>query len=404
MTLTPISLGSSSNPSRFGAGGVARLVNCYQERQGEDAKADPIIVASDGLTVLATASALGTRALLEVGVYVYGVIGREIVKIGAGGTLAVLGGIPTNGPVYMVRNRRTVPQVAIVSDGLYYVIDTGTDVITQISSAVLPPATSLAFFDGYGLLSTTRNGQWFATAIDNFSTIDPLSFGDAESNPDDIVRIATREGEVVVFGTRSTEWFQDTGAVNFAFTRSQAAEIGCLSAGSVAFVDRTLFWVAHDGSVRQMQGYGGARVSTHAVERAIAGVDPSTILATTWWQGGHTFYAISCASWTWVYDLATSKWHERESYGQSRWRVSCVARFGNAWLAGDSSTGDLYIMSPDVHAESFDPLILTVQTPPVHAFPKRLQFSALYLDIVPGVGLAPTTTSGASSTYFWLGF
>ena len=68
----------------------------------------------------------------------------------------------------------------------------------------------------------------------------------------EIVRAATREGEVVLFGRDTIEWWQNTGDADFAFTRSQAIRLGCLSANSVAAIDRTLAWIANDGTVRLM--------------------------------------------------------------------------------------------------------------------------------------------------------
>jgi hypothetical protein len=395
MSMTPIALGSGSSPSRFAAGGAAHFVNCYLEKQGEDAKAPGIVVASDGLTEFATLPTTGIRAAIEVGDYFYCVFGRVFYRVDTIGNYTVLGNIPTDEPVTIVRNRRTSPQIGIVSDRLYYVYDTVDGSFTRVtgpSSATDFEPTSITILDGYGILPVS-NSKWYTTALDDLTSVDALDFAEAESDPDDIVRAATREGEVVLFGRDTIEWWQDTGGTDFAFARSQAIRLGCIGAGVVAAVDRTLAWIAQDGTVRLMSGYGGDRISDHAVERAIASVDPSTISATSWWRNGHTFYAISSAEWSWVYDLATSKWHERKSYDQSRWDIAVCARFGLQWLAGSSSTGELYVMSPDAMDEDGTAIVMTVQTPPVHAFPYRLQFNAIYVDIVPGVGLNTTAAA-----------
>lgn len=395
MTITPISLGSGSSPSRFAAGGAAHFINCYLEKQGEDSKAPEIVVASDGLTAFGDLPTDGIRAALEVGAYIYVVYGRVMYRVDSLGEYTVLGNVPTDGLVTMVRNRRTNPQIGIVSDRLFYVYDTVDGSFTRVtgpSTATDFYPTSITILDGYGILPVS-NSKWYVTALDDLTSVDGLDFAEAESDPDDIVRASTREGEVVLFGRDTTEWWQDTGDADFAFARSQAIRLGCLSAGSVAAVDRTLAWIAHDGTVRLMSGYGGDRISDHAVERAIASVDPDTIYATSWWARGHTFYAISSAEWTWIYDLSTGKWHERKSYGQSRWDIAVVARFGLQWVAGSSSSGELYVMSPDAMDEDGTAIVMTTQTPPVHAFPYRLCFNALYVDIVPGVGLNTSATA-----------
>ena len=388
MPIVPLSLGTGSNRARFGHAGACRHINCYAEQQNEDAKAPLMLVAHDGLTDFATLASAGVRGMIEVGAYAWTISGRQAFRVDQGGGVTSIGGIPTDGPVYMVRNRRVVPQVAIQSSGLLYVIDTGTSTMTQVTDVDLPPGSSITVLDGYGIIPVS-NGRWFISGLDDFTTWDALEFGTADSNPDEIVRAATREGELVLFGERSTEWWRDTGDVDFAFAggRVAIAEIGCLAAGSVATLDRTLIWVAHDGTVRIMQGYDGQRISTHEVERAIAAVSPGELTSTSWASRGHQFYALSSNSWTYVWNKTTGTWSERKSYGSDRWRGSVVSKLGTQWIVGDATLGKLYRMSPDATAEGSDPLVMTVQTPPSHAFPYRASVGRLDIDVIPGVGL-----------------
>jgi hypothetical protein len=427
VTVVPISLGTGSNRARFDVAGAARHINCYVEQSGDQAKTPNLIVAHDGLANFATLASAGVRGMIEVGAYLYVVSGRQVYRVDAGGGVTTIGGIPTDGPVYMARNRRAVPQIGILSSGLFYVIDTGANTLQLVTGATststltdptltdpdptltdpslgaassawtLPPGSSLTVLDGYGIIPVS-NGRWFTTGIDDFTTIDPLDFGTADSNPDEIVRAETREGEVVLFGSRSTEWWKDTGNVDFPFKdgRVAIAELGCLAAGSVAKVERTLAWIAHDGTVRLMAGYDGQRISTHAVERDIASAVPDQITSTSWAARGHSFYQISSPDWTWCWNRTTNTWSERQSYGKSRWRCSVVSNFGTKWIAGDATLGKLYTMSLDYASEGNAPLIMTVRTPPVHSFPNRLQVGTLYVDFVAGVGLNSTATQDAT--------
>jgi hypothetical protein len=391
MAIVPISLGSGSNNARFGAAGLTRHLNCYFESQGET-KNNSIIVACDGLSSFATLeNGGGIRNAIEVGAYSVVVAGRLVFRVDAGGGSTLLGGLATEGPVYMRTNRRDYPQVAILSQGLYYVIDTQTWTMTQVTDADLPPATSLAFLDGYGVLPTSH-ARWFITGLDDFTTIDPLDFAKAESDGEDIVTSNERDGEIVLFKRNVCEWWQDTGGASFPFTRSQVIHIGCLAAGTVCKVQRTLAWIDREGYVRLMQGYDGQRISDHGVERDIASVDPSIITSTSWSRGGNTFVTWTAPGyWTRSFNVTEGKWHDRESYGAKSWNVQHVWKFGNRNIAGDASSGTLYDMSPDYEDENGDQLVLGIYTPPVHAWPQRLQFNALFLDIIPGVGLNTTT-------------
>lgn len=395
MPLIPLALALQSNPGRYPQAGTARLVNCYAESGGDDSKVPSPLYACSGLASFATlAGGGGVRAMLAVGAYLYVVAGRLLFRCDSNGTATVIGGIPTNGAVYMTRNRaEPIAQIGIVSDGLYYVCTGPT--LVQIEDADLPPASSIAALDGYFILPGF-GGKWFITQTpDDALQIDALDFAKAESSPDAIVRAFSRETELILFGEDSVEWWQDTGGAEFPFARVQTARIGCLAAQSVERVDRTVAWVAHDGTVRLMEGYGGKRISTHAVERDIADdASRAAIAGTSWTEAGHVFYAISGSSRTWVYDLTSGLWHQRKSYGSDRWRCSHVVEFAGKLITGDATAGTLYEMHRDTADEAGDALVTEIVTPIAHASPNRLQIDRVLLDFIPGKGLVP----GSSST------
>jgi hypothetical protein len=405
---TPISLGIRSNPARQSKqAGNARLINCFAEEIGEEGKSQWLITAIAGLAMFGSSlgSDGGIRDMLEVDGALYVVAGRQVYKVNSSGIATLLGGIPTNGPVYMRRNRRVPTQIGIVSDGLYYVIDTSTDTLTEVADTDLPPPSSLAYLDGYGILPISR-GRYMITAIDDFTSIDGLDEGAAKSNPDGIVRAHELEREVYLFGTASIEAHQNTGNADFPLERSQTMEIGCGAADSVCPVDtptgKALMFVAHDHTVKLLRGYQAGVVSTNEIENKIrllaeAGTI-STLRATSWSWGGRFFYALSCADWTRVYDAKTGGWHERKSYLSDRWRVSKVVPFAGMLIAGDATTGQLYTMNDDTYAEGSDPLIMEIIPPAVHAFPYRGIANALHIDGVSGVGLNTTATHNLDPT------
>jgi hypothetical protein len=395
----PISLGLRSNPSRHSRqAGNARLINCFAEEIGEEGKTQWAITATAGLSNFGTALASdgGVREMLEADGHLYVVAGRQVFRVDASGVSSTLGGIPTNGPVYMRRNRRVPTQVGIVSDGLFYVVSNG--VLTEVSDSDLPPPSSLAYLDGFGILPISR-GRYMLTGIDDFTTVDPLDEGVAESNPDPIVRAHELEREVYLFGTKSIEAHQNTGDADFPLTRSQTLEVGCGAADSVCAVDtpqgKVLKFVAHDHTVRMLRGYTPNVVSTGEIEDKIRLLAEAGTIgdlrATAWSWGGRFCYALSSASWTRVYDAKTGLWHERRSYLSERWRVSKVIQFAGKLIAGDATSGQLYVMNDDVYVEGSEAHVMEIITPPVHAFPYGGSMNALHIDAVSGVGLNTTT-------------
>lgn len=399
----PISLGLRSNPMRSGRNGAARLINCFAEMNGEEHISPWSIYPSLGLSNFGAAmdigdSDFGIRGMLAVGNTLYVVAGRNLYSVDTFGNSNLIGGIPTDGPVYMERNRRSPTQIGIVTDGNFYIVD--SNILTQIEDADLPAPNSLSFMDGYFVFSIL-DGRWFISAIDDGTDIDALDFAKAESNPDNLLRIIAHERELLLLGAESTEWWQNTGATDFPFTRSQAINIGCLAGGTAARVAtdtaNTVLFVANDHTVRRVEGYTLRSVSNNEIEQAIrdyheAGSDLAQMTATSWEDAGRFFYCLSTPSWSRCYDSKTGHWHERESYNSARWRVGQVVKFGTKLIAGDATTGQLYLMSDAYFSEGSNPLISKVVAPPVHMTPYRFICDGLRVNIETGVGLNTTAT------------
>jgi len=393
MTLIPLSLTNKSNPARYKQGGSAQLMNCYVEEIGKEGKVPWAIYAADGLQGFCTFTGGngGCRAAINLDGILYVVCGTQLHKITANGVDTLIGSmnISTTAPVFMERNRRVPADIMIVCDGLGFYCR--ADVLTQITDPDFISANTLGYSDGYFVVSSNLS-EWAIGAIDDASSWDGLDVATADGEPDALVRAGGLQAQVMLFGERSLEIWVDTGNADFAYQRSSVLEIGMLpgASNSLATVEQSLCWVAHDRTVRMLgQGYDAQRISTASVERAIQSVvDPSTINATSWVSNGHTFYKITCPDWTWVYDTVTGLWHQRQSYGRNDWRVSFVVQFGEKLIAGDAYSPVIYEMSQNFFDEDGSPLVSTVQMPPVHAFPYKTMHHALYIDAERNVGVA----------------
>jgi len=401
---TPISLGLRSNPARNRQAGYAQLINCFAEEIEQDGKTAWAIYSTEGLTAFGSAlSGGGVRAGIAVDQTAYVVVGRNVYAVNSSGVGTLIGGIATDGPVYLDRNRRNPAQIGAVSNGLYYVIDTQANSVTEISDPDLPSPISISVLDGYGIIPVI-GASYFLTGIDDFTTVDGLDEGTAEAYPDEIVRSMTLEREAVFFKETSIEWHQNTGDPDFPFARVHALELGCLAGDSVAKVDtpsrKTIIWVAPDHTVRLMSGYSGEVISTNEIEELIKDLDEAgnadQLKGFAWAYAGRFFYALTCSSWTRVFDSSTGHWHTRQSYDLDRWRVSTVFKFGNKIIAGDYNTGQLYTLDNKTFTEAGNYLVSDVITPPVHAFPYDIKFKGMFIDAATGVGLNSTDTHASA--------
>jgi hypothetical protein len=210
----------------------------------------------------------------------------------------------------------------------------------------------------YAVNSVTSTGYIYPLEFD------ALNFASAEGNPDNIVSMIVDHREIWLFGTNSVEVWYDAGLAGFPYQRIQGAfnEIGCAATYSVAKLDNGLFWLGADargqGIVYRSNGYTGQRISTHAIEYAIAQYgDISDAIGYTYQQEGHSFYVLifPTANTTWVYDAATQAWHERAGWvnGEfTRHRSNCQMAFNNEIVVGDFENGNIYAFDLDVYADN----------------------------------------------------
>lgn len=392
MTIRQVSIGTTSNPSRYPQGGNARLINCYAESADSEGKARWPLYASDGLIDFATlANGGGVRAMLALGSRLYVVAGRLVFQVDVSGNSTQIGGMPTDGPVYMALNgRQDGQQIGIASDGLFGIIDKGLFEI--YSDPNLRGPNSVVVVDDY-TITTAGRGYWQVSGQSNMRSWDALETANAESYPDDILRAIAHEREVMFIGSESVEWWRNTGAADFSFGRVATKQIGTVAGNSAARIGETVAWIDHNDQVRVRNGYGGQIVSNGAVTRAISALSDKTLIKGFGWShDNHSFYCIRCPSWCWVFDLQTGFWHERQSYGSPTWRIGDVVRFGNKLIAGDATTGKLYEMNDAAYDEAGDPLIMTVQPPSIHGYPRGVKLIGMHLDVVSGVGAVSSDT------------
>jgi hypothetical protein len=401
MTIIPLEIGTQSNYGRYGQDGAARLINCYAEELGKEGKHPYPVYGCAGLGDFATLTDGGAvRAMIDLDSYLYVVAGRAIYRVDGNGTggATPIGGLPSDGHVTMARNRKAPnAQIAVVCDGLVKII-TGTTV-SDLDDPDLQPPNSVFPLAGY-FLFTMPSGRFGWSSIDD-AAVDALDFATAEANPDGLVIGKALGQGAVLFGSRSTEFWALTGGAE-VFARQHVINVGCYAAGSVAevpiitpqSVTDSLAFAATDrqgayAGICVVENLAARKISKPDVDRAIRDEpDPSSITSCSWSDGGHAFYSISVSSFSWCWDSATGRWHERKSYGLERWKIRSVQQFAGNLIAGDYTSNKLYRMANTVYTEGSDALIMTIQTPPVHAFPEALEFLGLHVDVIPGVGLA----------------
>jgi hypothetical protein len=380
-----------------------RMINLFPEVIPEGGKEPGFLNRAPGLKLQRAVGTGPIRALWAHqtnGADFYVVSGTEVYKMTSlTATPVKLGDVADGGPVSIADNGT---QLFFACNGPSYIYNEATNEFKQITDPDFPGAATVGYLDGYFVFNEPNSQRIWVTALLDGTSIDPLDFASAEGSPDGLVAVNIDHREAWLFGTDSVEVWYDVGGTDFPLQRIQGAfnEIGCVAAFSIAKLDNSLYWLGTDargqGIVYKANGYAGQRVSTHAIEYAIAQYgNISDALAYTYQQEGHGFYVLTfpSANATWVYDAATQAWHERAGLVNgafTRHRSNCQCNFGGETVVGDFENGNIYTFDLDVYSDNGQAqkwLRSWRALPTGQNNLKRTAHHSLQLDAETGVGL-----------------
>ena len=394
-----------------------RMVNLFPEMTPDNGQTAAFLNRAPGLEYLQTVGTGPIRALWAHqtnGSDFYVVSGNEVYKMSTlTGDPVLLGTVSGTGPVSIADNGT---QLFFACNPDSYIYNEVTNVFQQITDPDFPGAVTVGYLDGYFVFNEPDSQRVWVTSLLDGLSVDPLDFASAEGSPDGLVALIVDHREAWLFGTDSVEVWYDAGLPDFPLTRIQGAfnEIGCVAAFSVAKLDNGLFWLGTDargqGIVYRANGYTGQRVSTHAIEYAIAQYsDISDAVAYTYQQEGHAFYVLTfpTGNATWVYDVATQAWHERAGWlngAFTRHRSNCQCNFLGNTVVGDFENGNIYKLSLDVYSDNGD---IQKWLRSWRALPtgtnnlKRTAHHSLQLNCEAGVGLIDGQGSDPQAMLRW---
>lgn len=357
-----------------------RLVNFYAEESG--GKSDVQLLSPPGLVEVADVGGGGCRGLFTHNDELYIVSGDKLHYVGPTYNTSLIGTIP--GSAECIGASSGV-ELCIAVDGDAYIYN-GTS-LAQITDGDFLGADSVDYLDGYFIFSNGTD-EFSISALYGGGTIDALDFASAESNPDSIIRAFVDHREVLLFGSRTVETWVNTGDADFPFERVAGSiiEKGIHNKCAVAQVDNSVYWLDQDKIVRRMvSGYSPERISTHEVEKSLTG--NAEAFAYTW--QGHEFFVLTAGS-TWVYDAATQLWHERQTYGNTRWRAKGHAFCYGYHFVGDEATGKIFRLDANTLTDGDEIILSEMVFPAVHNEQNRFRVHRLVLDME--VGEAPAYT------------
>lgn len=371
-----------------------RVVNCYAEKEPPDAKTQVAVFGCPGLLPFASCGTGPIRGFNYMNGIAYVVSGPRLYSVTSAGVATDIGGsIAGTGAVSMSNNGT---QVSVVN-GVNGFIWSATGGFQVITDANFHPASTTTFFDNYFVFPWDGTNKFFISGSLDGTSYNGADFASAEVSSDFVLSIVNQQENLLIFGEKTIESWYDAGAVNFPFQRtgSSTMERGCAAKLTPIKEDNSVFFLGDDLMFYRMNGIQLQRVSTHAIEQAWQSYSTvSDAYTFSYTFEGHKFVNIvfPTANASWVMDIATGFWHERESWdinnnSYGRWRGNCcLTAFGKV-LIGDAYSGQIGYLDANTFTEFGNTMRALMISPPIHKDRRRVYISLLELDVESGVGL-----------------
>ncbi len=387
----PLPIESYDNPPST----TADLINCFPEALPQGAKAPIVLSRSPGISTWATVGTGPIHGMLFALGALFVVSGTRLYRVDEAGTATELGVIGTvSGTDGIDMDANTDSVVVVNNPNAFYWNGTVFGQITDVDFTSRG-AADVEFINNYLLFREPDSGRFFGADLGTATDFDSLQFATAEASPDELVGMKVDHVQVILFGEKSVEVWDNTGSSGFPFARAinGYVEIGCFNGRSVAKLDNSVVWLANDYTVRRLDGVTPVRISQHAVESSLQNATISTAQGYSYSQGGHLFYVLSFNEVTWVYDATTGKWHKRQTYGYDRWNAACHANAFGLELVGSAVDNKIGSLRKDVFTEWGDVQRMQWSYQPIYTDGRRAFHSELEMGMKVGVGL--TTGQGS---------
>lgn len=357
MNLRPVPL--------FGLGNVGKSVNVnaqqrknlYVELQTDAEKNVVAMYPTPGLQTFVQLGAYPARGMYELGDFMYIVANNIFWRVANDGSVVNKGSLATfSGYVDISDNGNEI----IVVDGPNgYIFDVLADTFTQIADPDFPGADTVAFINSRFVVNKPGTAEFYISGVYSGTTWDPLEFATAESDPDLLMRVTAESGQLVLFGSNTTEFWGDSGAADFPFARigSSAIEWGLAARWSLCkFMDSLIFLRKNRlGQVQvcALQGYSAAPVTNPEMDYVFSQYAAvSDAIGFSYMVSGHPFYQITFPTpgETWLYDGLSKCWSQLESSG-GRHRAELQVNFQNRSYVSDYETGKIYLLDENTYTD-----------------------------------------------------
>lgn len=380
----------------------ARLTNCFAEPAPKDSTLSGIVLRrAPGIKAWGGVSTtnIAVRGMHVMSDVLYAVIGTSLYSVASSGTVTDIGDIPGTDRVGMADNGSDLVIVRPETGDGYHYDGASTTQITDPVYVGFGGAIAVAFVDGFFVFLPPDSRRVFNSGL-NSVTFNALDVFTAEGASGNIRGLIVDHREIILPKDLTTElWYNAANATGSPFARSPDGllDIGIAGGDSLGQQDNSPFWLSNDKTFRRLASSTPQKVSQYGIDSEVQRLSKSDdCFSLNYEMDGHLFIAwtFPFSGRTFVYDCSTDEWHERESYGLGRWRANCTAQAYGLQLVGDSITGRIGIIDPDMFYEWDDPQVCEWTYQSLYAEHNRV--SLRRFEAVLNTGNAPLTGQGSN--------
>ena len=338
----------------------------------------------------------GTEYVIEtVGTSDFTLVGAAFNAVGT--VFTATGTTTGTGVVTNANNFHIGVTSAGASSGTCRIINNFRKISSAYTGVNFPKANTVAFIDSYFVVNVIGTKQfWISGNYDGFYW-DPLQYASKEAYTDNLQAVTVDNGNIVLLGSVSMEYWQNSGAYPFPFQRiaGSPTDVGLVAIRSISRCAGEMMYLGRSRrggiSVVRIDNYRAVPVSTPDLDFIFNNYEtPEDAVAFSYRFTGHEFYVINfqAEKKTWMYDATSDAWSELTSGADARYYGQRATQFLNKIFVSDYRNGNMYTLDVDTYTDNGDYIARELITP--HFFAgtsfNKLHIYRLRLDMEQGVG------------------
>lgn len=389
-----------------------RRLNCFYDIRQDGDKYAAIVRGTPGSIRFVTLPTFPIRGWHVVGSLMYVVSGAVLYSVDKSGAITKLG-VLTNMSTFVSMADNGV-QLAMFDGaaGYCYTLVTGSynqaalnsaGSFGQITDGNLPAgATTAAFLDGRVIVNKPATRQFYESGSYDVtlwtSTSGQPVYGTKENSSDVLMAVDVWNGQAVLWGDQSIEYWQDVSTSPLPLARvGGATQIwGVAAVRSIRSFNNSRIFLGKnpDGGLQvcMLSGYQPKPVSNSDIDNIIGGFSTvSDATGLTYVVDGHPMYQLNfpTAGRSFLYDAKTAMWSEAQTglALQARHYGNMGISFNGKNYIADYQSGNIYQLRSDIYTDNGMAIKRQIVSRHISSGGNEFGVSELWLDMETGVGL-----------------